>query len=75
MTNGFANGAGKQAFYTLVSTVAGVVLANMVDSPAPAVISWAWWKHVLIAIGFVAVVNEARYWKNWADKKLNPPSP
>jgi hypothetical protein len=56
----------KMALKQLVSAISGVVLANVVD-PTTQLFTLAWAKHVGIVIFFVTLVNEARYWKSWAD--------
>lgn len=60
------NATFKQALKQLVSAICGVILANVVD-PSSQILSWTWAKHVGIVILFVTLVNEARYWKSWAD--------
>lgn len=68
--NGWSNGMWKPALKTAVSAVSGVIIANLVDQVAgQAIISWSWWKHVLIASGTLVILNEARFWRNWADSK------
>jgi hypothetical protein len=49
-----------------VGAACGVILANFVDTPQ-AVLSWPWFKHILIATGFVVLVSEARFWNQWAN--------
>lgn len=66
MTNGYANGTWKKAGKTLISSVTSVIIVNFTD-PKGVIWNWEWFKHMLIAIFVLTVVNEARYWKNWAD--------
>lgn len=49
-----------------VSAACGVILANLVDVPQ-AILSWPWFRHVLIATGLVVLVSEARFWQQWAN--------
>jgi hypothetical protein len=56
----------KQALKQLISAACGVILANVVD-PSSQIFSLAWLKHLGVVIFFVTLVNEARYWKSWAD--------
>jgi hypothetical protein len=53
------------ALKSAVGAACGVILANFVDTPQ-AVLSWPWFKHILIATGFVVLVTEARFWNQWA---------
>lgn len=63
----------KQAVRTAVSSITAVIVSNMVDNPGNLnVVSWAWWRHVLIAAFAVTLLNEARYFKNWADTSEIP---
>jgi hypothetical protein len=66
LTNGYANGVWKKAGKTLVSSVTSVLIVNFTD-PKGVIFDWPWIKHVIIAIVILTIVNEARYWKNWAD--------
>lgn len=55
-----------------VSAACGVILANMVDTQN-ALLSWMWFRHVLIATGVVVLVSEARFWQQWANSgKVTP---
>ena len=49
-----------------VSASSAIVVTNLVD-PEKAVFSWPWFRHMLIAMFFYTLLNEARYWKEWAD--------
>ena len=66
----------KQAFRQAVSSACAVVITNMVDSPTP-MFSWPWFRHMLIGMFFLTLLNEARYWKQWADgpDDTNGPNP
>jgi hypothetical protein len=55
------------AWKNAVSSFCAVILSNVID-PQAAVISWRWARHVLVVGIIVVVINEARYWKTWADK-------
>jgi hypothetical protein len=54
-----------------VSAVTGVILTNLVDVPQ-ALFSWPWFRHVLIAIGFILLATEARFWNQWANSGATP---
>jgi hypothetical protein len=49
-----------------VSAATGVILTNFVDVPQP-LLSWPWFRHVLIGMAFVVLVSEARFWQQWAN--------
>jgi hypothetical protein len=64
----------KQALKQAVSSACAVVITNFVDSQTP-VWSWPWFRHMLIGIFFLTLLNEARYWKQWADSPDDPNPP
>jgi hypothetical protein len=63
------NGALKSA----VASVTSVLIANCVDTPNP-ILSLLWFKHVGIAIFFLLVLTEARYWNQWANSGTEQPA-
>ena len=62
----------KQAIRQAVSSACAVIITNMVDSATP-MFSWPWFRHMLIGMFFLTLLNEARYWKQWADGPDDPP--
>jgi len=58
----------KEALKTFVSSVTAVIIVNFTD-PKGVTFSKEWFLHVLLAIFTLSVLNEARYWKSWADSK------
>ena len=61
----------KQALKQAVSSMCAVVVTNLVDSGTP-IFSWPWFRHMLIGMFFLTLLNEARYWKQWADGPDSP---
>jgi RsiW-degrading membrane proteinase PrsW (M82 family) len=57
----------KGALKNAVSTVSGAILANIID-PQTMVFSLSWLRHITTVCIAMLVINEARYWKTWADK-------
>lgn len=64
--NPLANGIWKQAGKLFISSVCGVLLTNLVD-PQVAIFSRGWFLHVVLGSSILALTNEARYFKAWAD--------
>jgi hypothetical protein len=56
----------QKAIKQAVSSASAVVITNLADQQS-AVFSWPWFRHVLIAMFFLTLVNEARYWQEWAN--------
>lgn len=50
-----------------VSAACAIFLTNVVDPAANYLFTWPWWKHMLVAMLIFTAINEARYWKTWAD--------
>ena len=75
MTNGFANGMWKQTVKTAVGSASSIILIHFAD-PQNVIFSWPWFRHFLIAVAILTIVNEAKYWKAWADSPTNgvPPN-
>lgn len=55
----------RMAIKQFASAFSAVIIANVVD-PETAVLTWAWTKHILVAMFFLTLINEARYIGNWA---------
>jgi hypothetical protein len=62
------------AWKSAVASATGVIIANAVDTPNP-LLSLAWFKHLGIAVFFVLLVTEARYWNQWANSGQDHPLP
>jgi len=71
VTNGFSNGIWRKTLKTAISSACAVIIANLADTPYPA-FSWPWFRHILIGIIVLFIMNEAKYWKNWADAPCAP---
>ena len=58
----------KGSLYNMVSTVCGTILSNSID-PQTEFFSWRWFRHVIVVSVVLIIFNEAKYWKQWADKE------
>jgi hypothetical protein len=58
----------KGSLYNMVSTVCGTILSNSIDSQTE-FFSWKWFRHVTIVALVLIIFNEAKYWKQWADRE------
>jgi hypothetical protein len=56
----------QMAIKQAVSSASAIVLTNIVD-PEKTVFSWPWFRHMILAMCLLTLINEARYWKQWAD--------
>jgi len=66
MRNAMANGVWKKTVKTAVGSVTAVLLTNFSD-PKGITFSTEWFRHVALACLILFVVNEAKYWKSWAN--------
>lgn len=62
----------KGALKSAVSSFTGVIIANCVDVPQT-ILSWPWFRHIIIAAFFVVMVSEARFWNQWANSLNGEP--
>lgn len=62
----------SKALKQAVASISAVLLTNIVD-PNTQILTWPWAKHMLIAMFFLTLINEARYWQEWAGTE--PPGP
>lgn len=60
----------KGSLLNALSTLCGTVLSNSID-PQTAFFSYQWIKHVFLVSFVLIIFNEARYYKQWADKQVN----
>jgi hypothetical protein len=56
----------QNAIKQAISAGSAVIITNLAD-PQTAMFSWPWFRHMLIGMFFLTLLNEARYWKQWAD--------
>lgn len=70
MVNALANGIWKKALKTAVSSVTAVFIVNFAD-PQTVLYTWQWWRHLLFGALTLLILNEAKYWKDWADSNGN----
>lgn len=59
-----------------ISAATGLIIGlPIVDPEHFSIVTLGGWKHVLIMVGVVIVVAEARFWKDWADAAGAGPKP
>lgn len=61
------------SFKNALSTFCGVVLGDLID-PETFIFTAKWGKHFFRYVTILIIVNEARYWKTWADNPENKTS-
>lgn len=64
-----ANGVWKKALAKWVLVTTAVIMSNYVD-PQVAVLSWVWFRHLLVVIAFTTIFTEAQYFHDWAQSVL-----
>lgn len=56
----------RMAIKQFVSALCAVVITNVTD-PQSMAFSAAWFRHLGVAMFWLTLVNEARYWQDWAN--------